>query len=658
MIWRGSRIRPPRASKAAKTAIRDLREGRYLLAAGRLDKILRSEDDAAGSELLLAEIVQAISAAGVNRTELDILEPILTYRVAGLNVILEALNEGKTETAREWLEAFLAHFPDDPAGLTLLSLANETLGNYEAALTAANRLVGVAFGDPISYSRRAAVYEAMGNAAAANDDQSKASDAFRQAVADYDVLTSINSNACEAYVDRGRLYRKLSDIERAERDFTHAIECDPELVDAYYERAATAEARGNSRQAIKDYNLVVNLAPNMTEGFVGRARIWVDLGQWNKAEQDLTEALRIDPSSWAAHYERGVGYLKLAEQRTSEEAYDQARVAYETSLSAVDAALVTNPNDPSVHWIRAFALRALDAYDWATDAFERVLRSPETTDVSRARILAERGEAFRMWGSSMRERTALERAIADYHQARESGGDDPELRWVSGGVGAALLALGQHDEAWSAFDIALQSEPTSVWSLVGRGKVQLAQGNNDGAYQDFMAAEAASTTGHADRSWPAVGQGLALDRMGQESEASVAYANALEASADGKAYLKRAALFEDYGTPEAIRLAEMDYRAALTADPHLAETYNGLAWLFADKSPTDAHLAEALELAQRSTSLSPPGPEAGFALDTLGWVQYLLGQYDEAVRTLEKAYKMAPYRLIRRAHLHAARAKA
>lgn len=260
-----------------------------------------------------------------------------------------------------------------------------------------------------------------------------------------------------------------------------------------------------------------------------------------------------------------------------------------------------------MHLLRAYALRALDAYDWAADAFERVLRSLEPPDVSRANVLAERGEAFRVWGDLLHDKTALERALRDYQEAQQIGGDDPELRWVSGGVGGVLLGLGRPDEARAAFDRALQFEPASVWSLVGRGKVHLMQSRSEGAELDFMAAEAASDQTLEDGGWSAVGRGLALERMGKATEASAAYLRALGPSADGRAYLRRAALFEDYGTSEAIRLAETDYRAAIAADPHSADAYNGLAWLFADKSPTEAHLTEALALAERSTDLSPPG---------------------------------------------------
>src|SRR5215469_6182748 len=303
MNW-WTRTRSPTDRRAVKAAIRDLEEGQYQLAAGRLDRALRTEGVV--SQSLLLEIFNRVTAPGESDPNQSILQAVLAYRVAGSNMILEALNEGMAELAVEWANAFLANFPDDPAGLTLLSLANEVLGNYSDALSASNRLVAVAPDDPRSRGRRAAVHQAIGNEAAASGDERKASDAFHLALADYDVLTTIAVNGCSAYVERARLHLKLGHNERAEQDLSRAIECDPKLVRAYIERAAIAYARADNNRALDDYSTVVRLAPTMTEGFVGRARVWAELGQQSKAEADLTEALRIDPSSWPAYYERAV----------------------------------------------------------------------------------------------------------------------------------------------------------------------------------------------------------------------------------------------------------------------------------------------------------------------------------------------------------------
>ena len=79
--------------------------------------------------------------------------------------------------------------------------------------------------------------------------------------------------------------------------------------------------------------------------------------------------------------------------------------------------------------------------------------------------------------------------------------------------------------------------------------------------------------------------------------------------------------------------------------------YNNLAYIYAEESQ---ELDEALSLAQRAIQLAPKHP--GIA-DTLGWVYYKKGLYDEAVANLEVASKGMPDNPTVRYHLGAAYCK-
>lgn len=70
------------------------------------------------------------------------------------------------------------------------------------------------------------------------------------------------------------------------------------------------------------------------------------------------------------------------------------------------------------------------------------------------------------------------------------------------------------------------------------------------------------------------------------------------------------------------------YEAALDLDPNDSDAMNELAWLLAVKG---RDLEVALELARRATELDASGPN----LDTLGWVHYMLGDYESAIKVLK-----------------------
>jgi tetratricopeptide (TPR) repeat protein len=73
------------------------------------------------------------------------------------------------------------------------------------------------------------------------------------------------------------------------------------------------------------------------------------------------------------------------------------------------------------------------------------------------------------------------------------------------------------------------------------------------------------------------------------------------------------------------------YARVLELDPHNSLAMNNLAYLYAEQG---VMLQQALRYARNAVLLEP---ENGVFLDTLGWVQYLLGSYDDAREMLEKA---------------------
>ena len=81
------------------------------------------------------------------------------------------------------------------------------------------------------------------------------------------------------------------------------------------------------------------------------------------------------------------------------------------------------------------------------------------------------------------------------------------------------------------------------------------------------------------------------------------------------------------------RFDEMvDYlRRVIRINPKHADALNYLAYSFAEKG---LHLDEAYALAKQALELKP---ENGYIMDTLGWVYFKSGKYDEALKTLLKA---------------------
>ena len=86
------------------------------------------------------------------------------------------------------------------------------------------------------------------------------------------------------------------------------------------------------------------------------------------------------------------------------------------------------------------------------------------------------------------------------------------------------------------------------------------------------------------------------------------------------------------------RLDEMErlLRRVIVMKPDNAHAHNALGYSLADRK---LRLPEARQLVQRALELSPGDP---FITDSLGWIEYRLGNKDEAARLLRQAYAARP----------------
>ena len=80
--------------------------------------------------------------------------------------------------------------------------------------------------------------------------------------------------------------------------------------------------------------------------------------------------------------------------------------------------------------------------------------------------------------------------------------------------------------------------------------------------------------------------------------------------------------------------SEKELRKLIQMKPDFAQAYNALGYSLADRN---LKLDEAKQLIQKALSLSP---NDHYILDSMGWVEYRLGQFDKAIEYLRQAYSM------------------
>ncbi|CAN0053555.1 unnamed protein product, partial [Chrysoparadoxa australica] len=91
--------------------------------------------------------------------------------------------------------------------------------------------------------------------------------------------------------------------------------------------------------------------------------------------------------------------------------------------------------------------------------------------------------------------------------------------------------------------------------------------------------------------------------------------------------------------------AEADFRKALDLNPDQPQVLNYLGYSLVEKQ---VKLDEALAMIERAVKARP---NAGYIVDSLGWVLYRLGRYEEAVPHMEHAAELMPIDPIVNDHL-------
>ncbi|MEM1386064.1 MAG: tetratricopeptide repeat protein [Pseudomonadota bacterium] len=81
-------------------------------------------------------------------------------------------------------------------------------------------------------------------------------------------------------------------------------------------------------------------------------------------------------------------------------------------------------------------------------------------------------------------------------------------------------------------------------------------------------------------------------------------------------------------------MAEADFRKALELNPGQPQVLNYLGYSFVEM---ETNLDEALAMIEEAVAAEP---NSGYIVDSLGWVQFRLGRYEEAVINLERAAEL------------------
>lgn len=326
-------------------------------------------------------------------------------------------------------------------------------------------------------------------------------------------------------------------------------------------------------------------------------------------------------SQLASHFERLDAALEYANRALELSPDDPGLLAWRGRLRLSDAdyvgaesdlekALEADPDNRQAQLNLAEALRRQGDYGRAQSVLSALPQNPELVKTRAALALEDED-----W----------ELADELYRRLLEEPGFRQEARYFLGQLAEleeryeeALSWYGQVDSP----DFRLDADIRRVVVLAEQDRLEEAL--------EVLAGLKSGDRGEAEEAFLAEGQILA--DAGQVEAALAAYQEGLNRLPESERLIyARALLAAEQGHLE---MAEADFRAILEEDPDDALALNALGYTLADQ--TD-RLEEAHDLISRAYELAP---DDAAVVDSMGWVEYRLGNHQEALVHLQRALDM------------------
>ncbi len=443
------------------------------------------------------------------------------------------------------------------------------------------------------------------------------------------------------YGMRAELFELQEQYDRAIEDYTSSLTLRPEQAEIYARRAMAHCAAGSQEQGLKDLKAALKLDPDHVAALVGRGMIYLQLDAWEQALADfeaaierdrrnpslqvqrgrtligrgdypraveaLTQALRLDP-----HHDAAYAWRALARRRGSPVPSDET---IQAMLSDFDAALDIQPEHAGYRLYRAeVRLGAGDIRGAAADCDFILTREQQS------------GEAHALRGIARQRLGDSPGAIEDCDSAIAGGADSADVYLARA---FAHEDLGEMEAALSDCEAALEVNPREVVAVNLRGAIRLKLGELDEAAEDFEAAIA------MEPEWalPFANRGNVCRARGDNQGAIHAYSRAIELEPKLVfAYLNRALAWADEREDDK---SLEDFAAALQIAPDIAGAYVERAWLRTRRQEFTEALADLNEAVRLQPDLAP-------AYLHRGRLHLQQGNYDDALRDFDRVIDLAP----------------
>ncbi|GHT83929.1 hypothetical protein FACS1894137_06260 [Spirochaetia bacterium] len=310
---------------------------------------------------------------------------------------------------------------------------------------------------------------------------------YEGAIREFSKAIELEPDYYSAYVGRGLAYQGKEEYDRAIADFTRAIKIDPDAKDVdnvYNVRAETYREQEDYASAIADYTKAIQINPDASFAFCGRGEAYSGNGDDARAIKDFSKAIQLNPEYVWALYCRGLSYQHQEEYGLSTNdftevirllpnsapAYKQRGCNYyiqeddDSAIRDCTKAIGFNPDDDYTYYLRGLCYSRKEKYDAAIQDFSKAIK----IDGNDYRYYKERGDAY--IGNEN-----YNAAISDFTQAIEMSEKDDDVSrkdwaYLFGQRGFAWGNLENKEMALADFETAVELDPSESLYRENRDK--------------------------------------------------------------------------------------------------------------------------------------------------------------------------------------------
>jgi putative PEP-CTERM system TPR-repeat lipoprotein len=451
---------------------------------------------------------------------------------------------------------------------------------------------------------------------------------YDKAMLEFDRALEINPNLVDAHLKKGLYSLMKGDSGKTEEELVKALEAAPEVINTRLLLGAFYARQQNYEKAVR----------TMQEGLTGKpsdallynyiASVWIAQHKNDKALEVLRKAKEIKPDYFTP-------YFRIA-------AYHVVNGNYDKALSEYQALLKIDAKNLKALQATAFLYELKGDHAKAREYFVKASETGNPAGyIELAKFYQRSGnsaEALKTAESALKRDPAnpvyLElkgRLLLEEGKLEEAAEPLRSLEQLRPGRGIPLLLKAylkekKFDQARALAEKVISDHPERDYGYLLLAETQLAAG-------DDAAAEKVLLQGLEKKAQPGLVLRLRLGALyesrGDYDAAQRCYVQAAkEFPRSTRPAFMLAAMYDKLGDK---RKARKIYEEILARNGRDAATLNNLAYLYAENYSNED---KALELAMKAYRIAPT---SSAIIDTLGYILWQNGRYDDARKMLEKA---------------------